>query len=57
MYFGEINNSNVLKSLNIGRYIISHCLFNLLSVCLILQGISKKVSDKPYGTFMSLKRM
>ena len=54
MYFGENDNSNVLKSLNIGLVIGYNTVFSICSQYVEFYKVFyKKVSDKPNGTLMS----
>ena len=52
--FGENNNSNVLKSLNIEHVIAYNTVFSICSQYVEFYKVFlQKVSDKPNGTFMS----
>ena len=54
VYFGENNNSNVLKSLNIGYVITDKTVFSICSQYVEFYKVfPRKVSDKANGTFMS----
>ena len=54
VYFGENNNSNVLKSLNIGYVITYNTVFSICSQYVEFYKVfPRKVSDKANGTFMS----
>ena len=54
VYFGENNNSNVLKSLNIEHVITYITVFSICSQHVeFYKVLPQKVSDKPNGTLMS----
>ena len=54
VYFGENNNSNVLKSLNIEHGMAYYTVFLIWSQYVEFYKVfQQKVSDKPNGTFMS----
>ena len=54
MYFGENNNSNVLKSLNIAQVITKNTLFTICTQYVEFYKVfPQKESDNQNGTFMS----
>ena len=55
MYFGENNNSNVLKSLNIEHVITYKTVFSICNQYVEFYKVfPQKVSENPNGYFMSL---